>query len=526
MNRRSAGVLGFDNISALCAPKYYQRPRYFSATSQDQNAGTKTDESNKAAPQKDEPKEEGAMARRLSEMTEQAMLEGGRSARKNMQNAGFSDDLKRELEERIAASSFKSEYSAAHSIVNMPTSAGPGTRDIAASQPWTGTENTHDITLRMLDSSAKKPMRMPYQVPQPNPVDMRIPPKPNKSTGHRLAEAKERTSSYTLSQTSGISDEEREAFRQEMRDRFSSGARPMPVTLQGLSSLANERIEDAIARGQFERIKRGKGINTQTDHNANSAFIDTTEYFMNKMIQKQELVPPWIEKQQELAKETDRFRQRLRTEWRRHAARLISSQGGSLEIQMRRAQAYADAEDRLAERAKIERSFRDTDSSTSLEKDQAITTSNVTLSAGSPDNQAVDALSKPADDDTEALPHLSPLRDPDYLAIERGFYELSVKNLNTLTRTYNLQAPPVSQKPYINLERELTACYAEVAPTLAEEIKRRATEKAHRPDSMGSKASGIIESLSTSQSVRVYEEDDAKGYGFKEFWRDLFPKRD
>ena len=60
------------------------------------------------------------MARRLSEMTEQAMLEGGRSARKNMQQAGFSEELKRELEERIAASSFKNEYAAAHSILDMP----------------------------------------------------------------------------------------------------------------------------------------------------------------------------------------------------------------------------------------------------------------------------------------------------------------------------------------------------------------------------------------------------------------------
>lgn len=60
------------------------------------------------------------MTRRLSEMAEEAMLEGGRSARKNMQQAGFSEDLKKQLEERIAASSFQSEYPAAHAIVDMP----------------------------------------------------------------------------------------------------------------------------------------------------------------------------------------------------------------------------------------------------------------------------------------------------------------------------------------------------------------------------------------------------------------------
>ncbi|EAU35575.1 conserved hypothetical protein [Aspergillus terreus NIH2624] len=455
------------------------------------------------------------MARRLSEMTEQAMLEGGRSARKNMQQAGFSDDLKRELEERIAASSFKNEYAAANSILDMPASAGQGTRDIALAEPWSGTENVHDITLRMLDSSAKKPIRTPYKIPQPNPVDMRITPKPKKSAGLRLAEAKERTSVYSLSQDPGISDKEREAMRREMRERFSAGARPMPATIQGLSSLANERIEDAMARGQFDKIKRGKGINTQTDHNANSAFIDTTEYFMNKMIQKQELVPPWIEKQQELAKEVDRFRQRLRTEWRRHAARLISSQGGSLEMQMRRADAYAAAEARLAEKAKIERSFRE------MDEDSGESLYSTASESSIPET---DAPSKEPNEESEALPHLSPLRDPNYLSIERPFYELSVKNLNALTRTYNLQAPPVAQKPYISLERELKACYADVAPSLAEEIKRRATERTRRPESVGSKASGILDSLSTSHTTRVYEEDEAKGYGFKEFWRDLFSK--
>lgn len=53
-------------------------------------------------------------------MTEDAMLEGGRSARRNMEQAGFSEDLKRQLEERIAGGSFKNDYAAAHSLVDMP----------------------------------------------------------------------------------------------------------------------------------------------------------------------------------------------------------------------------------------------------------------------------------------------------------------------------------------------------------------------------------------------------------------------
>ena len=68
------------------------------------------------------------------------------------------------------------------------------------------------------------------------------------------------------------------------------------------------------------------------------------QYFMNKIIQKQEIVPPWIERQQELVASANRFRARLRADWRRHAARVISSAGGSLESRIERAEKFAVAE--------------------------------------------------------------------------------------------------------------------------------------------------------------------------------------
>lgn len=48
------------------------------------------------------------------------MLEGGRSAQRNIAQAGFSEDLKKQLEERVKAASFKSEHAAAHSLLDMP----------------------------------------------------------------------------------------------------------------------------------------------------------------------------------------------------------------------------------------------------------------------------------------------------------------------------------------------------------------------------------------------------------------------
>jgi hypothetical protein len=62
----------------------------------------------------------GALSQKLAEMTEDMILEGGRSARRNLQEAGFSEELKKRLEEKIKESAFKNEHAAAFSIANMP----------------------------------------------------------------------------------------------------------------------------------------------------------------------------------------------------------------------------------------------------------------------------------------------------------------------------------------------------------------------------------------------------------------------
>ncbi|KAJ5477472.1 hypothetical protein N7539_007616 [Penicillium diatomitis] len=488
---------------------FQHRDQSSTSSSAQSEIKSKTASSDEAEPS------EGAMARRLSQMTEDAILEGGRAAQRNIENAGFSEDLKRRLEERVKAASFKSEHAAAHSILDMPSSAGQGTRETAAAPVWTGNETFQDTALRMLDD-ASKPIRTPFKIPRP--VNLQPAAKPKRSTGARLAAAKDRTSKYTLSQAPDLSDDQRAAIRSEMQEKLMPGAQAMPISLQGLASLANERIEDAIVRGQFDKIKRGKGVNTETDHNANSAFIDTTEYFMNKIIQKQDIVPPWIEKQQELASEISRFRQRIRTEWRRHAARLIASQGGSLAAQMNRARGYAAAEARLAEQARIEAALRDTTSDevvSEIASDGRIIPSQV-------------AADHPPGDVTESqdeIPHLPPLRDESYIAIERSYLELAVKQINTIARSYNLQAPRSAQKPYINLDRELKACFAEVAPQLAEEIRRRASERARPSFIAPAPKSSVLGSFGTAQTVQVYEEDKTNGYGMKELWRDLFSKK-
>ena len=64
--------------------------------------------------------EQGAMSRRLGDMTERTVEETGRRAKKYVEEAGFSEELKKRLEARIAEGNFKSETPQAFAQVGMP----------------------------------------------------------------------------------------------------------------------------------------------------------------------------------------------------------------------------------------------------------------------------------------------------------------------------------------------------------------------------------------------------------------------
>lgn len=53
-------------------------------------------------------------------MAEETMDTGSKSDRKMMQDVGFSEDLKKQLEQRIAQSAFQTENQKAISVANIP----------------------------------------------------------------------------------------------------------------------------------------------------------------------------------------------------------------------------------------------------------------------------------------------------------------------------------------------------------------------------------------------------------------------
>lgn len=505
---------------------------------------------------REDGKDEGAMTRRLRDMSEEALETGGRSAQKTISSAGFSEELKKQLEERIASASFRAENQASFVEAELPLTASRHTRDIATASPWSGTESIHDASLRMLND-AHKPLKIGKgHMPGPSaqlPRSIDTGQRTQRATGTRLADARDRSGLYSSLKDSDIDEQERQKRFQELKDRFSPHGRSVtPGTIQGLASLANERIEDAISRGQFRNLpNRGKVV--ERDYNASNPFLDTTEYFMNKIIQKQEIVPPWIEKQQELVTTANKFRSRLRADWKRHAARVIASKGGTLQEQIRKAEAYAKAELIVNPQRKKTETLNAVDSGGHI--------SQISLSGelkipspSSPDtsvSEKIVAERTPLDSNSQNTPKASesgkppaqsiqvplntasastppaayPFRDPDWEKIESAYHNLAIKDLNSKTRSYNLQAPDLAKKPYYSLTRELNACFADVAPQLAEAIKDRAMKPIRKTEGFGQSLAGgggggVMDRL-VGEKVRVRDERTERQYGFKQFWKGL-----
>ena len=384
----------------------------------------------------------------------------------------------------------------------------------------------------MLDD-AHKPLPGSAGKPAPAPVDLRPRRAGPPASAQRLRSALDRTSLYALSQDPHLSDAEKAATRATLHERFTPGARAVPATVAGLQSVASQRIEDAIARGQFRHIPRGRGVGTERDHNASSPFLDTTEYYMNKIIKRQDILPPWVEKQNELTASAARFRGRLRAEWKRHAALQLASPGGGLAEQVRRAEAYARAEERENPRKKKEEVMTTISSSglltTVMVEEEPGSASHapaitVTETSTPADGTAGETVAATVDPDTTSRPaagRLAPFRDPAWEAAERAYHTAAIAELNSLTRSYNLMAPNLAKKAYFDLARELKACYADVAPELPAEIRHRAEHLRARVKVVGHRQGGLMDKFSATDRVRVFESKKPH-YGFKEFWRDLF----
>lgn len=222
---------------------------------------------------------------------------------------------------------------------------------------------------------------------------------------------------------------------------------------------------------------------------------------MNNMIKRQELVPPWIEKQQDLLRTSTALRADLRASWARHVASDIASRGGPLDEQVRRAEAHARAEAALPRRRGA---------------------GEVSAPASGTDDAVFRSSPQPGTESTGEAAEVGvgrPFRDPAWEARQEKHLAQSIDKLNAQTRSYNLMAPDLAKKAYFSAERELEACYREAAPLVAAELRLRAERKAAGGMSLFGGLGG-----GGGGGERVVHEKTGGEYGFTEMWKDLWKK--
>ncbi|RUP21887.1 hypothetical protein BC936DRAFT_139150 [Jimgerdemannia flammicorona] len=224
--------------------------------------------------------------------------------------------------------------------------------------PWTGEEHVQDTILRMLVDKYNKPLRVEgaarQAIPRPtplHPVDLNFHANttPDDSAEissakkarerearvrsrlqNRLSSARDRAFDYRSGvvaggdsgrDVAGVEVAELEVENDSTRPTMTKDTLPN-FTPMDLRRPVDIQIEAARARGDFDNLP-GRGKPLPVDAQINNPFIDTTEYLMNRLVQRQGAAPAWVEMQNEVDREVNAFRKELSTGWRK----LVNGEG-------------------------------------------------------------------------------------------------------------------------------------------------------------------------------------------------------
>ncbi|VVT56866.1 uncharacterized protein SAPINGB_P005353 [Magnusiomyces paraingens] len=344
------------------------------------------------------------------------------------------------LAQKIESQAHKeAEYAAQHQravhLARIPKYVSKAGVDTAHATPWTGQEHHTDLAHRMLVDSVGPAKQVPAAsrrsmgdplLPMPTfAADKRA----AQTAGSRIAAAREQSLDYSALKhstedklkKSPLDEEDKSgpSFRELYAERFTpvavAGTASFAGTESAIASLATQRIEAAMARGEFASVRRGpqagKGTGASTPEV--TPHIDTTEYLLNRIVKSQGGAPVWIDRQRELHTRIDNFRREMVAKWVRQCVVALDDRGGSVAEKIARAETLA---------AKI-----------SAEG--------------------------------------SKFHDVNWETTQEKYHQMSIDNINSAIRSYNLQAPSVARWSGIVLAKELTTCYATGANRLVPDLK-------------------------------------------------------
>jgi hypothetical protein len=188
------------------------------------------------------------------------------------------------------------------------------------------------------------------------------------------------------------------------------------------------------------------------------------EYFLNRILQRQGVAPPWVQAQIDLTSTFAQFRDSLRTEWLRHVTRQITASPGNLSSHIAIAESYVS---------------RDKAANYKLREYKS-----------------------------------------DWESREEKYHNLAINDLNSKTRSYNTIAPYSTRKPYTTLNKELEDCYRDVSSRIVDAIRNRPPPKPENPIVRG--AMGIFEDLAGPKQQLHLNRDYE--YGLMDFFRTFWKK--
>lgn len=291
--------------------------------------------------------DEGYLKRKLAQLAEESRpIKDDPLAGRPHFESKEDNEIIDELLKKVEGSKFEYEHQRQIQWTRIPKSAPKHARDIALDEPWTGEESLEDASLRML-TDKYKPLKGSSNGSVPMPKR-----KPSISRSRRLAEARDGAIDYKLDKDvtdSPVMRHEGPSRKEMIEEKlFGPAGASMFMSSGGslgsfsaIGSLADRRIEDAIARGQFENLPRGEKQTRDTQ--AMSAHVDTTEYILNNMIKRQGGAPPWIMKQTQVNELVDDFRRTLRKSWVSRATTIMLDETAGMPLQERIAHARRTA---------------------------------------------------------------------------------------------------------------------------------------------------------------------------------------
>ncbi|WFC99637.1 hypothetical protein MYAM1_002382 [Malassezia yamatoensis] len=153
----------------------------------------------------------------------------------------------------------------------------------------------------------------PHQLPRDDPKAMGKIRESLRSSAKqtRIKSAVDRSYRYPDQKNAKVQAESREDDDKDKEDKPLLG---VVSAAKGMAGIAEMKIEEAIRKGTFKQNSlRGKPI--PYDSNEGNAHLQREEFILNRMVQRQNAAPPFVEMNMDMKKEERALRQNIQAAW-------------------------------------------------------------------------------------------------------------------------------------------------------------------------------------------------------------------